>query len=169
VLHPVAHLSNWFLVIPSIATKFQYVNSFLFSFSLTTCFGPYRPSSGEIYNWMLQWIISNCISHLRMATMRGRNMLCKLMQYRVNTEYCVAYGGFNLLCGYTRNRMLNPTIKIGMIRLKKTKTKLHGLSPRANYTDRATVACRRSDCQLLRIEGATWSAWRIPTAVFSVL
>jgi hypothetical protein len=32
-------------------------------------------------------------------------------------------------------------------------TKLHGLSPRANYTDRATAACRRSDCQLLRIEG----------------
>jgi hypothetical protein len=25
--------------------------------------------------------------------------------------------------------------------------------PRANYTDRATAACRRSDCQLLRIEG----------------
>jgi hypothetical protein len=46
--------------------------------------------------------------------------------------------------------------------------KLHDLSPRANYTDRATAACRRSDCQLLRIEGATWSAWRIPTAVFSV-
>jgi hypothetical protein len=37
-------------------------------------------------------------------------------------------------------------------------TKLHGLSPRANYTDRETAACRRSDCQLLRIEGATWSA-----------
>jgi hypothetical protein len=38
------------------------------------------------------------------------------------------------------------------------KTKLHGLSPLANYTDRATAACRQSDCQLLRIEGATWSA-----------
>jgi hypothetical protein len=25
---------------------------------------------------------------------------------------------------------------------------LHGLSPRANYTDRANAACRRSDCQL---------------------
>jgi hypothetical protein len=36
--------------------------------------------------------------------------------------------------------------------------KLHGLSPRANYTDRATAGCRRSDCQLLQIEGATWSA-----------
>jgi hypothetical protein len=38
-----------------------------------------------------------------------------------------------------------------LILLKKTK--LHGPSPRANYTDRATAACRRSDCQLLRIEG----------------
>jgi hypothetical protein len=51
---------------------------------------------------------------------------------------------------------------------KQNKNKLHSLSPRANYTDRATAACRRSHCQLLRIKGATWSAWRIPTAVFSV-
>jgi hypothetical protein len=49
---------------------------------------------------------------------------------------------------------------------KKLKIKLHGLSPRANCTDRATAAYRRSDCQLVRIEGATWSAWRIPPAVF---
>jgi hypothetical protein len=38
------------------------------------------------------------------------------------------------------------------------KKKLHGLSLRANYTDRATAACRRSDCQLLQIGDATWSA-----------
>jgi hypothetical protein len=31
--------------------------------------------------------------------------------------------------------------------------KLRGLSPRANYTDRATAACRRSDCQLLADRG----------------
>jgi hypothetical protein len=30
---------------------------------------------------------------------------------------------------------------------------LRGFSPRANYTDRANTACRRSWCQLLRIEG----------------
>jgi hypothetical protein len=42
----------------------------------------------------------------------------------------------------------------------KNKNKPHGLSPRANYTDRATAASRRSGCQLLRIKGATWSAWR---------
>jgi hypothetical protein len=40
----------------------------------------------------------------------------------------------------------------------KQTNKLHGLSPRANYTDRATAASRRSDCQLLRIKGAKWSA-----------
>jgi hypothetical protein len=50
----------------------------------------------------------------------------------------------------------------------KQTNKLHGLNPRANYTDRTTTACRRSDCQHLRIKGATWSAWRIPTAVFSI-
>jgi hypothetical protein len=37
------------------------------------------------------------------------------------------------------------------------KKNLHGLSPRANYTDRVAAACRRSDCQLVRIEDATWS------------
>jgi hypothetical protein len=35
VLHPVAHLSNWFLMMTSIATKFQYVNSPFFIFLLT--------------------------------------------------------------------------------------------------------------------------------------
>jgi hypothetical protein len=50
----------------------------------------------------------------------------------------------------------------------KTKTKLRGPSPRANYTDRENAACRRSEHQLLRIQGAMWSAWRTPTAVFSV-
>jgi hypothetical protein len=46
------------------------------------------------------------------------------------------------------------------------ENKLRGLSQRKNYTDRETAACWRSLCQLLRMEGATWSAWLIPTAVF---
>jgi hypothetical protein len=45
------------------------------------------------------------------------------------------------------------------------KTKLSGFSPQANYTDRATAACRRSYWQLLQIECVTWSAQRIPMAV----
>jgi hypothetical protein len=35
---------------------------------------------------------------------------------------------------------------------KHGKKNLHGLSPLAKYTDRATAAYKRSDCQLLRIE-----------------
>jgi hypothetical protein len=61
----------------------------------------------------------------------------------------------------------SPTFSVSFEIIKKTKTKLRGLSLRENYTDRATAACRRSDCQLVRIDGATWSAWRIPPAVFS--
>jgi hypothetical protein len=38
-------------------------------------------------------------------------------------------------------------------------------NPQTNYTDRATATCRRSQCELLRIEGVAWSAQRIPTAV----
>jgi hypothetical protein len=53
------------------------------------------------------------------------------------------------------------------IKLKLNKTKLRGSSPRANYTDRATAACRRSKCQLMGMEGVSWSARRISTAIFS--
>jgi hypothetical protein len=41
----------------------------------------------------------------------------------------------------------------GSVTITNKNNKLHGLSPRANYTDRATAASRRSDCQLLRIKG----------------
>jgi hypothetical protein len=45
------------------------------------------------------------------------------------------------------------------------KTKLRGRSPQANYTDRATAACRRSQCQPLPVEGVACSVQRIPTAI----
>jgi hypothetical protein len=48
---------------------------------------------------------------------------------------------------------VNAWVGVGSSRsnhLNGVKLKLHGLSPRANYTERATAACRRSDCQLLR-------------------
>jgi hypothetical protein len=53
----------------------------------------------------------------------------------------------------SRNRIV-----ILIYHIQNKQKNLHGLSLQANYTDRATAACRRSDCQLLRIEGATWSA-----------
>jgi hypothetical protein len=46
------------------------------------------------------------------------------------------------------------------------KTKLRGLSLQVNYM---TAACRRSSYKLLRIEGATWSAWGIPKRPYSRL
>jgi hypothetical protein len=98
-----------------------------------------------------------------------------------NVEYCVwtiiffkwacvisIWSGYEPLQGLVTYFLKATVSALNSVIITKTKTKLHGLSPRANYTDRATVACRRSDCQLLRIEGATWLAWRIPTAVFSV-
>jgi hypothetical protein len=50
-----------------------------------------------------------------------------------------------------------------------SSNKLRGVSPRANYvyTEGPTAACRRSYCQLLRLKGATWSAWWIPMSIFS--
>ena len=39
--------------------------------------------------------------------------------------------------------------------ITKTKTKLRGLSPHANYTDRAAAAGRRSQCQLLADRGVS--------------
>ena len=44
-------------------------------------------------------------------------------------------------------------------------TKFRGLSPRANYTDRAAAAGRRSQCQLLRIEGCHVVSATDPQAV----
>jgi hypothetical protein len=40
-----------------------------------------------------------------------------------------------------------------LIRFVSGTTKLHGLSPRANYTDQATAVSRRSDCQLFTNRG----------------
>jgi hypothetical protein len=83
-------------------------------------------------------------------------------------DFCQSLPANRLLCSCLFNlNIIFDTTSFNII-WSKLKTKLHGLSPRANYTDRATAACRRSNCQLLRIEGATWSAWRIPPAVFSV-
>jgi hypothetical protein len=47
-----------------------------------------------------------------------------------------------LLLHQTARFNLSPFLLIVEIKLKKTK--LRGLSPRANYTDRATAACQRS-------------------------
>jgi hypothetical protein len=91
VLHPVAHLSNWFLMMPSIATEFQYVNSFLFFFSLTTCFAPYGPSSGEIYNWTLQWTISNATDPLHVRDPMQRCYMLHISAPTLHSQYMLSH------------------------------------------------------------------------------
>jgi hypothetical protein len=51
-----------------------------------------------------------------------------------------------------------------LVQVTKYGIKLNSVafSVQANYTDRATGACGRSYCKLLRIEGVAWSAQRIP-------
>jgi hypothetical protein len=52
---------------------------------------------------------------------------------------------------------------------KNTKTnKLCGLNPRANYTTEWLPFIGNVSSNFLRIEGATWSVWRIPEAVISI-
>jgi hypothetical protein len=53
---------------------------------------------------------------------------------------------------HTQIYMHPPTLTVKLTNDTKRKN-LHGLSPRVNYTDRATAACRRSDCQLFADSG----------------
>jgi hypothetical protein len=69
------------------------------------------------------------------------SVLCLKLFHR-----CRPYAMGIISCGGVQDRSQNPSYKTPWP------------YPRANYTDRATAACRRSDCQLVRIEGATWSA-----------
>jgi hypothetical protein len=92
-----------------------------------------------------QNIIFNPLKFYKYATMQTNGGL-SVGIVRLRTKATELVGWLVLLCYYGFTRYPIPCIK------------LHGLSPRANYTDRATAACRRSDCQLLQIKGATWSA-----------
>jgi hypothetical protein len=49
-------------------------------------------------------------------------------------KYCLGIGAYDILTGeFCRSRLLIPSVN-----------SIHGLSPRANYTDRAAAACQRS-------------------------
>jgi hypothetical protein len=52
------------------------------------------------------------------------------------------------------------------VKIQALVKKLHGLSPRTNYTDQATAACQRRDCQVFEdrechVVGVTDSYGRI--------
>jgi hypothetical protein len=77
---------------------------------------------------------------------------------KIESYHEVVKAGFEVLIAATMKRSVIWDMML-------CKPKLRGFSPQGNYTDRATAACRRSSCQLFRIEGVAWSAQRIPTAV----
>jgi hypothetical protein len=71
------------------------------------------------------------------------------------------------ICSETLNRkQVDRRQLLGLLTINKN---LRGLSPQANYTDRATVACQPSWSELLLIEDVAWPARRIPAAVSSVI
>jgi hypothetical protein len=94
-------------------------------------------SSGEIQ-----------IHHLHTSILKKPSILQRIRCFTIAHSYLLLSA-----------RSMYSYIQLHLLNIHLEKKKLHGLSPRANYTDRATAACRRSDCQLLRIEGAMWSAW----------
>jgi hypothetical protein len=80
---------------------------------------------------------------------------CRDIQNSSNNRGRKPWSKYLLVQKITRNKLVkilweNTPPYVAWEILKRKKKKLHGLSPRANYTDRATAACRRSDCQLLR-------------------
>jgi hypothetical protein len=73
VLHPVAHLSNWFLMTPSIATKFQFVNSlFLFFIFTHHMFWPLQ----AIFRWDIQLHVSKDYSYYNGSAVRTQLDVC---------------------------------------------------------------------------------------------
>jgi hypothetical protein len=77
--------------------------------------------------------------------------------------------GLNISCssGYPDSRLSVVFLSHPRQLMEHYIKKLCGLRPQTNCADQATAACRRSWCQLLRIEGVALSAQRTPTAVFS--
>jgi hypothetical protein len=72
---------------------------------------------------------------------RNRSTFCRL-QHGCVLAFDVLLQHDAMYCSL----MVSSTLKMEAV-CSFEKKQLHGLSPRANYTDRATAACRRNDCQ----------------------
>jgi hypothetical protein len=68
--------------------------------------------------------------------------------YETVCLFSCKYSYISLYRPFNRNAMINDSYLCTV-----STNKLHGLSPRANHTDRATAACRRNDCQLFADKG----------------
>jgi hypothetical protein len=115
VLHPVAHLSNWFLVIPSIATKFQYVNSFLFSFT-HYMFRPLR----AIFRWDIQWTISNITDPLHVRDPIQRCYLLYIGALTLYSQYMLSFGYKYKSC---RHKIVKKTLNIKTLNIRNSPLK----------------------------------------------
>jgi hypothetical protein len=109
----------------------------------------------------------DCISQgaVMLTVPRGASIPCPRI-LTVNFRYVQGSRHCSIGCSRARFRRVHPNIQDCNEMSERTALKgiylphykLLGLSPRVNHTDRATAACRRRLCQLLRIDGATWSA-----------
>jgi hypothetical protein len=77
-----------------------------------------------------QHMVSTSVTHLHF-------LVCLLFTFKTLCRYAIEMLPYQFSFWYTLFWFI-----------VKIKTKLHGLSPWANCTDRATAACRRNDCQL---------------------
>jgi hypothetical protein len=82
---------------------------------------------------------------------------------------------YSRAASYRGSLNMNSTWQHGKMNRRKhnnnnnNNNKLRGFSPRSNYTDRVTAACRRSSCQRFADRGVLHSQrGRSPTAVISV-
>ena len=96
-------------------------------------------------------------------------LMCEDSMFLYNHHCCTAYIVFHHIIYFpsvhpyriTKSIFRNHVVKtitwssavLGFSKIQSTFFFLHGLSPQANYTDRAAAAGRRSQCQLLWIEG----------------
>jgi hypothetical protein len=71
---------------------FNTSTRFYFFFLLTTRFGPYGPSSGEIYNWMLQWTISNATDPLHVRDPMQRCYMLHIGAPTLHSQYMLSHG-----------------------------------------------------------------------------
>jgi hypothetical protein len=96
----------------------------------------------------------NLTSYSTAIRTQGTTVINSNKNYSNNSMYIKAHyydTSLHMNWHFYSNRIIN-TNSINYFRELLTYTlKFHGLSPRTNYTDRATAACQRSDCQLLQI------------------
>jgi hypothetical protein len=122
----------------------------------------FREVRSVLLNYLQRRKISGDIAENLMHVSFSVQLLLEAFFYAVHAElhiYCrnwnvVWYAYFCVLCLIVVP--LPPGRNPFALHLNnKTETKLRSLSPRANYTDRASAACRRSLWQLFRTDGAT--------------